>query len=328
MKVSLSIPEEFMVTNHGYGQVSREVVFALQRLGHTVPFRDPTAPVHLNIGQPYHWVWPNRDALKIGLVAWESSEIPKNWRVPMRYADQLWATSPQVARWYEAAGFPVTRVYEHGVDSKLWTPKLRKARPGRPIRFLHIGEPAPRKGGQLVYDAFKEAFGGSSEAKLTIKAHSHSTIRGRNNAHPFKELKNVSVITDDVPDEEMASIVHHHDVFIYPSYGEGFGLIPLQAMITGMPTICTEAWAPYSNFILPENRLASREGPSLWPQTHPGNVFHPDYNDLVKKMKAAVENFDDQAQRALNLVPFLQKKYNWDRLTAEAFDDVRLRFDL
>jgi glycosyltransferase involved in cell wall biosynthesis len=321
VKISVSLPEEFTIVNHGYGVISREIVTSLQRLGYEVPFRDPTAPVWLNIGQPYHWMWAPK-VYRVGLVAWESNKIPDNWKEPMRWANEIWTPSPVIAQWYADQGFPA-KVYEHGVDSKLWRPK-RRERKG-PIRFLHMGEPAPRKGGQLVYDAFRELYGNSQEATLTIKAHGHSTVRGRA-GHPWKDITNVKVITDEYTDEQMVELVRRHDVLVYPSYGEGFGLIPLQAMVTGMPTICTEAWASYKNFILPELRLASNLGESPWQFMHPGQVFFPDDADLRTKMTTAVDKFDDLADRAYNLVPFIQKRYDWDRLTRQAFAPLVQKF--
>lgn len=311
------------MTNHGYGVISRDIVYSLQSLGHSVPFRDPTAQVELNIGQPYHWMWMNRASYKIGLVAWESTQIPPNWHQGLRTADEIWTPSPVVAGWFAEQGYDA-KVYEHGVDSTLWTPRRRK--PKSRIRFLHIGEPAPRKGGQLVYDAFKEVFG-NTEHTLTIKAHSMSRIRGKNNAHPFKECKNVNLITDELPEEELVGLVQSHDVLVYPSYGEGFGLIPLQAMATGMPVICTEAWAPYKSLLVPELRLRSQLGNSLWPVMHPGEVFFPDLAHLRELLAYTVDNFEILSKKSFGLVPHIQRRYSWDRQTKKAFDPICEKFE-
>ncbi len=44
---------------------------------------------------------------------------------------------------------------------------------------------------------------------------------------------------------------HQHDVMIYPTYGEGFGFIPFQALATGMPVISTHEWADYKKYLGP-----------------------------------------------------------------------------
>lgn len=325
MKISFSTPMENTVTTHGYGVAAFGIVTALQRLGHEVPFQDPSAPVELNFSQPYLWRWSSPDSYKIGYAAWESTKIPSSWRPGLATCDELWTPSPVMAELFSAQGYPA-RVYEHGVDSTVWTPQLRRRENG-PIRFLHIGEPAPRKGGQLTYDVFKELFGGQDDvATLTIKAHAQSTIRGARNAHPWNEISNVKVIIDELPEYALVDLVRRHDVLVYPSWGEGFGLIPLQAMATGMPVICTEAWAPYRPLILPRLRLGSTLQDSPW-GFHTGQMWRPDRDDLVKSMTYAVDNFRKVSLGAMSLVPYVTKRYGWDALTRNAFAHVVERFD-
>lgn len=327
MKISLTIPEQNTITTHGYGQASFGIVKSLQRLGHSVPFKDPAAPVEFAFSQPYLWNWTNfRNQHKIGMVAWESNKIPKNWKPMMNTCDELWTPSPLVAEWFAAEGYPA-RVYEHGVDNTIWTPKKRHRRPG-PVKFLHIGEPAPRKGGQMTYEIFRELFGGQGDvATLTIKGYGSSTVRGTNNYHPFKELSNVKVITDQFDEWELVSLVQSHDVLVYPSYGEGFGLIPLQAMVTGMPTIISKGWAPYENATLPGLRVNTTFGPSPWPDMHHGEMFIPDRDDLATAMQYAVDNIDEITKKAFGFVPYIQKRWDWDRLTAKAFAHIVEKFD-
>lgn len=325
MKISLSVPESNLVTTHGYGAASFGIVRSLQRLGHEVPYKDSTAPVELNFSQPYLWHWTNMKAYKIGMAAWESTQIPNNWFQGLKFCDELWTPSPLMAKWFGDQGYPA-RVYEHGVDSTVWTPKKRHRR-GGPVKFLHIGEPAPRKGGQMTYDVFKELYGNRGDvATLTIKAFGHSTVRGELNGHPFNELSNVKVITEEYDEAAMVDLVHRHDVLVYPSYGEGFGLIPLQAMVTGMPVIISEGWAPYEVVALPDLMVKTKLGPSPWPQMHPGNMFHPDRADLAEAMQAAVDRIDINSTKAFSRVPYIQKRWDWDRLTEKAFAHIVEQF--
>jgi glycosyltransferase involved in cell wall biosynthesis len=326
MRISLSVPESVTITNHGYGVAAQGIVASLQRLGHQVPFRDPTAPVELNFSQPNEWVWSSKNSYKIGMAAWESNKIPERWKAGLQTCDELWTPSPIIADWLRAEGYPA-RVYEHGVDYNVWTAKRRRREDG-PIRFLHIGEPAPRKAGQMVYDAFKENFGNTEQARLTIKAFGSSTIRGENNAHPHKELNNVKLINDVYEEWQMVDLVRRHDVLVYPSFGEGFGLIPLQAMVTGMPTIITEGWAPYQDLTQPSLRVPTKLGPSPWPNIHNGDMLIPDKFMLGDAMREAAGDFDYCAQRAYNRVPKIRERYDWDRLTAEAFAHIVERFEV
>jgi glycosyltransferase involved in cell wall biosynthesis len=51
--------------------------------------------------------------------------------------------------------------------------------------------------------------------------------------------------------EELVNLYHRHHVLIYPTWGEGFGFIPAQALASGMPVITTYPWAEYKEFIGP-----------------------------------------------------------------------------
>jgi glycosyltransferase involved in cell wall biosynthesis len=312
MKISISIPEANMVTNHGYGVVSYQIVQALQRLGHTVPFQDPTAPVEINISQPNFWRWSSPDSYKIGMVAWESTQVPALWKYGLKTCDELWTPSPLIARWLEDEGYPVTTVFEHGIDATVWTPKLRTRASG-PIRFLHIGEPALRKGGQDTFDAFNSVFS-AHQAHLTLKTHGGSNVRG------FHD--NVTVIRDELSETDLVQLVHDHDILVYPSYGEGFGLIPLQAMSTGMPVILSQGWAPYERFAPQDLLVKTRLDDSPWPKVHPGKMLHPDPVDLASSMKFAAQWFNYYSQAAYNKAPAVQRYYDWNRLTEQAFAHI------
>lgn len=324
MKISLTFPAQNAITNHGYGVAGFGMVRALQDIGIQVPFQDPTAPVEIAFCQPMLWQWSNPDAYHIGYVPWESTDLPPGWLEVMKTADEIWTTSPWCKRVYEQHGLENVKVFLHGVDiaSEIgWKRKRRRPGTDRPLRFLHMGEPAPRKGGQMAYDAFREAFGESDEVSLTIKSHGWQTVRGQN-------MSNVKVITDEFDTYQLIDLVHRHDVLVYPSYGEGFGLIPLQALATGMPTICTEAWAPYKWHLLPELRLPSTLTQSPWPDIHPGKMYEPDFEALKWTMYACAdrETYTQFSARAYRASFDVARDFDWIQLATNATAHLRDKF--
>jgi glycosyltransferase involved in cell wall biosynthesis len=323
MKISFTTVSENLQTANGYGIAGFNIVTNLQKLGHEVPFRDPTAPVELGFVQPDRIEWSNPKAHHILLTPWESSVIPREWDAGIRSADEFWTTSTQCKKWFESNGYPVANVYPHGVNA-MWTPQLRKR--GQVLKFLAVGEPAVRKNGQMIYDAFRQAFGDQQDVSLTIKGHTMSTIRGPGNLLPQHLSKNVKVITTEYEDEEMVRLHHMHHVSVTASSGEGFGLIPLQGIVTGMPTIGVSSWAEYGNFILPELRVRAYEAPSPWPDMHPGNVYFPSKESLVNIMRFTYNNYKSLAQTAYDLAPHVARRYDWQTLTRKAFADVVARF--
>lgn len=317
MKISMTIPIENMQTANGFGQASYQIAKSLQRLGHSVTLNDPTAPVELAFCQPTYWQWASKDSYKIGYVPWESTELPPMWKYMMRSADELWTPSPVIAGWFKDLGYDF-KVYQHGVDPEVWSPVRRHDRTG-PVKLLHIGEPAVRKAGGLVLDSFTEVHSEDPGCTLTIKSHGPTELKSN---HPA-----VTIIEEEYSETDLVKLVHDHDVLVYPSYGEGFGLIPLQAMSTGMPVVITKGWAPYENLVASESLIKTTLERSPWPKTHPGKMLHPDPVDLKSALKDSIEHFKHYAQFAYMISADVREAYDWDRLTAEAFAPIFEKFE-
>jgi glycosyltransferase involved in cell wall biosynthesis len=313
-------------TSVGYGEAGYNICKSLVELGHKVPFDSPDAPVQMSFVQPEYYGFYDHQ-YKIGYTPWESTALPEFWLEHMEQCDEIWTTSPWVAKVYRDNG--VTKplyVYEHGVD-KVWTPRARHRR--NKLRFLHVGEPAPRKAAQLVLDVFREAFGDSDDVELTIKAHNTNTTRVRDRMGSIictpDQLKNVNVITKEYSREEMVSLYQGHHVLVYPSWGEGFGFIPAQALATGMPTICTSSWAPYADW-LGDLKVDSRLVDSPWEWTHTGQVYEPNADDLYKKMMLAYEDFENQSDKFFSQAEAFRTRYDWVNLTEKAFEHIVTKF--
>ena len=312
-----------MRINVGYGYAGYNMITSLQRLGHDVPFQDPTAKVQIHLSQPA-WYEFFENQYKIGYTPWESSELPVGWREDFNGLDELWTPSPLIAQWFAEAGVTVPIfVYEHGIPPE-WVPERRNAI--GPLKILHVGEPAPRKGAQMAYEAFLEVFGNSNDATFTLKAHTNSGVREFDKSGSIigipDDRPNVNVIREILSGEELIKLFNNHDCLVYPGFGEGFGLIPLQAMGSGMPTICTGAWAPYERLILPELVLSSKPVPSPWPMMHPGTMFEPSYSDLVNAYKYIANNREKVFGKAYLNAFRVHKEYNWDLLTKNAFAHI------
>jgi Glycosyl transferases group 1 len=334
MKVSFYTVDSNIRKDNGYGYAGNSIRTSLENLGHAVGFHDEHADVELDFCQPTLYSHSSNQ-YKIGYTPWESSSLPEGWLDGFNSVDEVWTTSQKCKEWYENAGVkrPV-RVYEHGVES-IWQPKRRN--PKKKIRFLHIGEPAPRKGGQLALEAFRAAFDNRDDVHLTIKANGHNTTRAyvQQGFHrggprnilglPHQVYQNVTLVEDTLPEDELVGLYHAHDVLVYPSWGEGFGLIPLQALATGMPTICTGAWAPYQRF-LGNLSLDSDEYPSRWPDIHPGMMYRPDYHHLVELYKYSYENYDALSTIHFDNAKDVHSEYNWNTLTKNAFKHLENKF--
>jgi hypothetical protein len=328
MIISFSTPIVNMKTNNGYGHAGIKIIDSLKELGHTVGFQAPKAPVQLNFSQPNYFKL-HRKQYQISYTPWESTVIPELWKTNLSLVDEIWTTSDWCANVFEDNGYKNVRVFPHGIDP-IWSPRRRREKDV--IKFLHVGEPAPRKAGQMVVDAFSNLFGNDPRYSLTLKVYKHNTTRIYNNyidknilGIPNELYNNIYIIDKDMSTEELVQLYYDHDVLVYPSYGEGFGFIPLQALATGMPTICTSGWAHYENYLGPL-KLKSELIDSPWPFPHEGKVFEPKYKHLLELMRDVSINFNAYSGYYYAQSTKIHEEYNWLQLTNNAFDHIFKKF--
>ncbi|NBX78015.1 glycosyltransferase family 1 protein [bacterium] len=324
MNISFSTPIVNLRSSNGYGYAGKNIVKSLNNLGYFTPFQSPKAPVQINFSQPIHYKL-HKNQHQISYTPWESTIIPKEWKYYIDSCDEIWTTSDWCANVFEDNGYKVSNVYPHGIDP-MWTAKKREY--DGTIKFLHIGEPAPRKAGQTVVDAFIYLFGNKEGYSLTIKADQINTTRAFNNyidkniiGLPHQVYNNIFLITDVLSDDQLVNLYHNHDVLIYPTYGEGFGFIPLQALATGMPTISTYDWAHYKNYLGPL-KIKSELIDSPWPFPHQGKVFEPNYQHLLETMRDVVSNFNAYSGYYYAQSTKIHNEYNWDKLTKKSFKNI------
>lgn len=318
MKISFSTVPANLELNSGYGIAGFNMVRSLQNLGHKVPFQDPTAKVQIHFSQP-EWKKFFLGQHKIIYTPWESTELKPGWKTRFNNCDEVWTTSPLIKEWYEAAGVikPIT-VYEHGADPRWWADTPTEREPG-PVRFLHVGAPAGRKRADLAVKAFRAAFGDSTDVELIIKSYGGHWLGKLN-------FNNVRHDWRIMTEPQLNRLYHYADVIVYPSMGEGFGLIPLQGLCIGKPVICTEAWAPYKEFLQKPFAIESKMVDSPWPYDHPGQMFEPDFDNLVAAYREAWGGFNCWQGVALGQMESVRAHYEWNKLTADAFEHVVTQF--
>lgn len=324
MRISFTTLISNITDKNGYGTAGLGVVESLQALGHEVNFQDAEAPIELAFNQPIYDTFGHTPGQhKIIYTPWESTALPDGWLEKFNEADEVWTTSNVIKDWYHQAGVEKDiYVYHHGINP-LWTGARRRHRRGKKFRFLYVGSPAPRKGGQMVYDAFIDLFGSDPDYHLTIKSYGRTEIRHKVRGEPIGPAgmfsPNITIMEETVSTDALLGIFESHDAVVYPSWGEGFGLIPFQAMAAGIPTICTGAWADYRDLLVPQLVVESELAPSPWPRMHPGKMFRPDVQSLKDSMRWVVDNYDLAAGHAFRNSYKLEKDYDWLKLTEEAF---------
>lgn len=312
-------------THGGYGVAGYGIVTSLQRLGHRVPWDDPSAPVQLNFCFPSVFADSLRsEQHQIYLCAWESTKLHEDWYDILDHeVDEIWAASPWVKGMLEDNGYKVTKVYRHGVDP-IWAPFKRTV--SDKVRFLYEGG-ASRKNPQKVFNAFKAAFGDSTDVQLIMKEKYQSEVRVYRDQNIVGVPNgNVNIVSKIYEEDQMVKLFNASHCLVSASSGEGYGLTGQQGLATGMPVIATGECSPYSQF-LGELALDSKYADSSWPDMHPGQILEPSFDDLVDKYRYVKDNIDSLLPKYYKQSFKVHDWADWKTLTDQAFSDIVTRFD-
>jgi glycosyltransferase involved in cell wall biosynthesis len=327
MKISFIGAPEYMDRNVGYGEASYHIFNQFEKNGIECLIGSPKTKIMIAFIQPDKYLFNNKKQYKIGYTPWESDGIFENWKEPLKNSiDELWTTSMWCANMFKEYTDKPIFVYKHGVQEH-WIPQKRSINNYRPFRFLHVGEPAYRKDAQMVVDAFIALYGNNPKFELILKCSGMNTTRiyDKNNGEikgsPEAYYSNVKVIEGMLSNEQMDGLYNLCDVFVYPSWGEGFGFNPLQAMAQGIPTICTEAWADYGKYITMP--IDSKLTDSPWPKIHPGKMFKPNYAELKFYMEDVYEHYEEYSKIAYQNAFYVHKDYNWIKVSKPAIERLK-----
>ena len=324
MRLSFNSAVPVDYTEVGYGQAANNIYRSLMALGYSPNLDNPNADIQINFMQP-HLFRSKPSTYNVLYFPWESTQLRSGWVDICNNSrvDEIWTASDWTAGCLEKLDInkPI-RVYPHGINS-MWRPRLRK-REG-PLKYLIVDAEANRKGWQESFDAFRDVFGDDPrKATLTIKTRQRCLARWKDSIGSFKfpgDLPNVTVDIKKYTDEEMVRLFHDHDVLLYASAGEGWGLIPFQMLASGGLAIVTEEWCHYKKY-LGRFALKSNYAYSPWPGEHPGDVCRVDKKHLRELIKLSYDSFEEESKFHFKQSFSLHEEYDWIELTRAAFDGI------
>ncbi|HEV3116335.1 MAG TPA: glycosyltransferase, partial [Gemmataceae bacterium] len=122
----------------------------------------------------------------------------------------------------------------YGVDLDFWKPGPQRQAQG-PLRFIYAGQISLRKGIPGLLDAWEKAALAEAELEL-VGLWQLSDSKQRS-------LPRGVICRPPCSPEGLRDRYCSADVFVFPSYFEGFGLVLLEAMACGLPAIASDATA-------------------------------------------------------------------------------------
>lgn len=326
MKLNLTgvnLNKDFGKQDMGYPTAAANMAQGLIANGFKLSNFDLSSPINISYTTPdRHLLFSG--AYNILYSCHETTEISDYWAECLNKGDEVWAASQWVADVFRKKVDKPICVFPHGVSGK-FVPAKRKLREDK-FFFLHTGEPYIRKGGQVAVEAFLEEFADNEDVIMIIKAYDkgHTILvddgTGKKVA-PEVAYKNVKTIKQSLNFSDYLKMLHNTHCLVYPSWGEGFGMMPLEAMATGMPAITTWEWAEYKDSISHRIESDLTDVPEVLPDylkdTYLGQIYVPRIDSIRQNMRKIYDNRDKEFQNSFNKSIQIHKQWNWEDVAAK-----------
>ncbi|MBZ9744872.1 glycosyltransferase [Mesorhizobium sp. CO1-1-7] len=277
-------------SSYSLALLNRETARALSELGHDVALFSTEGPGDFLPNPHYLMQNPDLDAMWIRSPELGQQNVDVTSRIlyPPRVKDMISPVNMLHHYAWEESGFPLEWVEEfnehlqaitclsphvekilvdHGVTVPLavsgcgidhWDRVVADPTfqlPPAQFRFLHVSSCFPRKGADLLLEAYGKAFSSRDNVVLIIKTfpNPHNEIERwlREAIGDRPDFPEVQIIFEDFDNSRLKALYESCDVLVAPSRAEGFGLPMAEAMMSGLPVITT-GWGGQLEFCNPD----------------------------------------------------------------------------
>lgn len=257
---------------------------------------------------------------KVMWTMWETSRIPDGTKEPFgdwaskinANAEQLIVPCAHNKEVFAACGVqvPIT-VLPYGLDTDIWPYYARPER--ETFTVVQYGDLSARKGPLEAIEAFQKAFPNEPDVRLILKTAAGRFDYMRGVIPEFRD-KRIQVIDAIWSRAQLIELMHTADAFIWLSRGEGFGLPPLQAALTGLPVIMTThtGMAEYHNLRYFYGVRSAGTSPSQLG----GEWFEPDTDHAAEQLRKVYENRKEALRKGKQAAAYVQKNFSLDAFTA------------
>ncbi|HEX4704656.1 MAG TPA: glycosyltransferase [Pseudonocardiaceae bacterium] len=235
---------------------------------------------------------------RIGLWAWELEDFPAAHRNAFGLVDEVWTISEFCRTSIAAHATVPVKVFPVPIADP-GPPQRKPWRPGDPIQFLFafdFNSTGQRKNPWGVVTAFQRAFPGRDDVRLVIK-----TINARQQYAAAERLRyligddhRIELVERYLTAAELDDCYATSTAYVSLHRSEGFGLTVAEAMVRGLPAICTDYSAttefvpPDAGWLIPHTMSEVGDG---WPPYPPdGRWAEPDLAAATAAMRAVADD--------------------------------------
>ncbi len=254
----------------GLGEGARLMLHGLDALGVPAwpmrrggPLPPDGAPLvlHVNAPQvPLALLRLGRGALRgrrvVGYWAWELPVVPESWRAGLAFVHEVWAPSRFTAAALEPLLPGRVRVVPHPVAAHPPVPSaLGRAEFGLPpdavitLVAFNLASSFERKNPLGAIAAHRAAFGDRADRLLLLRVgNPHHFPADFARLRAAADHPNIRIDTRTLPAADSHALMAACDIVLSLHRSEGFGLVPAEAMLLGVPVVATD-WSGNVDFM-------------------------------------------------------------------------------
>lgn len=191
------------------------------------------------------------------------------------------------------------------------------------------------KGGRELVNAFEKVQRDHPGISLTIVTPLHMLLR--EDREKIESIPNITPLDATFSPQEMEELYRTHDIFMFPTLRDTFGLVLIEAISFGMPIIATDQYATtemaipnYNALIFPQHPLLdyNHETKEMYGELYDARVFYAALFEAEKVGKMSeLEDFLYQSivrfsenptlfeQYSKNSIDLYQKKFHQNLIT-------------
>lgn len=247
----------------------------------------------------------------------ETTHTPRSWIKKLNGVERILVPSSWlIESWHEQGVTVPISVFHHGIDPKIYSYMDRPIDRDK-YTFLQFGELDRRKGTDIVFKAFADEFKEQDDVQLVLKTNKPGIVDV-----PL-EYPGLVIIRSPLSKKQMIQLMFDADCFVFPTRGEGFGLTPLEAMATGLPTIIT-GWSGPADFADPDDTMIVSHTmkrayqfdiiykTSFEEDENSGDWAEPSYEEVRHYMRWCYENREKAKEKGKKAAERIAKDWTWE----------------
>lgn len=275
---------------------------------------------------PPHRFIPFEHAPNFCFSMWEGPKLPDELAATLSQADYHLVPSEFCREVWGRSGFAAGIVPLGVGDEYLALDSTRRILRGEGtprLRFAYVGSNDARKGWQLIAPAFRQAFDHDAAALPHVQIYFKTFRQGKDGIEkPYGDERLVFDFRR-LDATELALFYGSVDVFVFPSFAEGFGLPALEAMAAGCLVIAPETGG-LKDFVNSNTAVVLPK--SGYGEMNYGGTFKidaPTVDDLARCFAACYKFWGTRPTEALRTTGTKKaREFTWSRSAAILFHTV------